>query len=823
MANTAVLDSVCVGLRQAGMDSRTEKRIEARLRVWINSCGSDWTLARVKALHEYIVQTRAGLHPDVPEGFRRNSKKELAGDFKSLVTHPNFDYVNRVFGAITSSFIEEKVTDKQWSKWTSGLETEVTPVDPELVQGLKSALKRRYSPQLVFDLEEGMSEELYQAPGLNILSATAIPVGTESIKLSPVDKDMATDSARKKVLAAYIQTWSNVPNSTLDYLGFLEEKYDIWGASSHFWYHNRYYGIDREDQLMVELLHSQEDAYQKGLSRPFNSDIVGTIGFLQQEKNKLRAVANPNRVSQFLTEPFGELLQSMTDHHPGSFVKDQEMGHAFIQQCLKDGLYVYSMDLSAATDSLSFETMRQALEGFFEDQHKAYKADQQRQLARQNAPQVVRDGLAKDDSQLESLIRALDHFDSLSAGLWYAPELENRTEQSERFVAFVQGQPLGLRPSFPFLTMQNLATADLAIAQAYKHSKNPLVKGTRFACVGDDMAIAVHPSLVGKEEGNPAWHYAKLISDQGSLLNLDKTIQSFSLAEFCGKLISRNRMWQKSPKWKLPTDGNVISIMSTFPTFKYDIMPIQRKALNAVRNVPSSYGGIYGKYKPRTDIKFSDAAYAYEFTKMTFDNDLFTGMEDEPAYRLLSNDLLWYKYQQGVEPLSLSEARDIHLPLSFRDIVSQNPTSDEFDYLLQERVPIIRDTKRMLSSLIKAGRRRDAVLKDNAFSYEDTFQVQRTRSAEPGVVYEFTLHGTEVYVAALRPEGQGRWFSDTIDLQEMTFLQTYRKDILASLISERNHRLLSAQKGRKELSHGNRTSNTDEYPRRKELSESYDR
>lgn len=822
MANTAITDSVCVALRQAGMDSRSERRIEAVLKRWIDSCGPDWTLARVKTLHEYIIQVRAGLHPDVPEGFRRNSKKELAGDFKVFVTHPNFDYVNRVFGAITSSFIEEKVTDKQWDKWTSGLETQITPVDPELVQGLQSMLERRYSPGLLFNLEEGMSEELQATPGLNILSATAIPVGTESIKLSPSDKDMATDSARKKVLSAYIQSWSNVPNCTLDYLSHIEETKSPWGASTRFWDYDRFYNPSREDQLKSELLTLQDDAYSKGITRPYHNDVVGHIGFLQQEKSKLRAVANPNRVSQALTEPFGKLLQKMTDRHPSSFVKNQELGHSFIQKCLRDGLFVYSMDLSAATDSLSFETMRQALEGFFESQYEKYRVKEVKRLKRQNAPSIIIEDAMTNNSRLDNLISALDHFDALSAGLWLAPELEKRTDQRERFVSFVQGQPLGLRPSFPFLTMQNLATADLAIERAYQYSRDPLVKETRFACVGDDMAIAIHPDLLGEREGNPAWQYAKLITDQGSILNLDKTIQSFSLAEFCGKLISRSRMWQKSPKWKLPTDENVIAIASTFPFFKYDIMPIQRAALNAVRNVPSSYGGIYGRYKPRTDIKFCDAAYAHEFTKMTFDNDLFTGMVDNPKERNLSNDLIWYKYQDEVERLSIEEARAIHLPSSFKDIVSSLPTSDEFDYLLQERVPIIRDTRRMLDNLIKAGRRRSAVLQDNAFSYEDTFQVLRTRSVEPGIVYEFTLHGTEAYVAAIRPDGRGSWFSDTVDLQEQAFLQIYRKDILASLLNDREYQSFLALKGRKELSYDNRTSNTDVNPKHQSSHRSYD-
>jgi hypothetical protein len=690
----------------------------------------------------------------VPQGFKTKRGK-ISGDFHKIIYSKNFEYVNRVFGAITSSFIEEGVTDRQWEKWEKGISTQATPVSSTLVDLYAQVLSERYAKDLPGLTRKAIREQRKNSfPLFECLTATSVPYFTEKYNLSHRDKSLIGEREKTKVLNAYLSQIASVPNATLDYIGKLHELDVLDPEKPTLDWHQREY-------TLFEAYN--EDSILPDTSREFNSDVVGHIGYIQQEKSKLRAVANPNRFAQHYTLPFGELLQSLTDTHPGSFVKDQELGHAFVQDLIrtKSGT-IYSMDLSAATDTMSFETMYLAVEKFFKEAS----------------------GL--NDSEREYLLSSLDYFQELSSGLWYSAELDKRTYGRQQYVTFAQGQPLGLRPSFPFLTMQNLATYDVATALAREKGWDGK---TQVACVGDDMLISCD-SMRG-DEYNPAKIYSMIMeSSLGTSVNLEKTLVDKRMAEFCGKIITARKIYQKSPKWKLPTDDNVVSVLSTFPEFKLSILTDQRKALSAVKKIPPSYGGVYGKFRPDKTIPLEKAITAFELASFPSRDELFLGTNDT-KYTVRPGQYFHWFDMASIE--DDSDPRDFMaselVPLAnWADEESALPSIATFDYRIQDYVVPEPDPHRSLLKLIRKGERMESLLP--AIQAGEEASLEFTRPTQPGIRYFAKVTGDGVPLFGALKVTRDRdselvWENASMDISMEGYYALLKNEEVANAVQKR--------------------------------------
>ncbi|APG77196.1 RNA-dependent RNA polymerase [Hubei narna-like virus 22] len=243
---------------------------------------------------------------------------------------------------------------------------------------------------------------------------------------------------------------------------------------------------------------------------------VGNIGFLQQGSGKLRAVANPNRFVQYCNSPLGEVLSSHQQGLDGCFVYNQEAGIEWVKRKLKQGNTLASFDMSAATDRLDFQK--------FINEYFVNISDERHPL----------------------LSRSIELFKDTSLSPWSLPGfVADMLQMPSNEISWKIGQPLGLRPSFPLLTIMNCAMASQAV-------RNLDGYGTynTFACVGDDLVI----------QAEYADAYVQVVSEFSGLINRDKGMTSSKYAEFCSQLITADSSYALKPRWIDSIEGSLNNI-----------------------------------------------------------------------------------------------------------------------------------------------------------------------------------------------------------------------------------------------------------------------
>jgi hypothetical protein len=244
---------------------------------------------------------------------------------------------------------------------------------------------------------------------------------------------------------------------------------------------------------------------------------VGNIGFLQKPGGKLRTVANPNRLVQYANIPLGTVLSRMTYGMPGSFVTNQEAGMRWAQEKLRQGITLSSFDMSSATDKLDYQKF---IDEYFV---RVFESD-----------------------KYPLLKRSFELFSDTSSAPWTmsgacADLLGSRSCD----MSWTVGQPLGLRPSFPVLTLMNSA---FAIAASGVVDGN--LRKDHYACVGDDLII----------EARYADAYMDIVRKYNGEINNEKTLESNRYAEFCSHLVTTSSIYPLKPRWHEAFDTSIDNI-----------------------------------------------------------------------------------------------------------------------------------------------------------------------------------------------------------------------------------------------------------------------
>lgn len=94
---------------------------------------------------------------------------------------------------------------------------------------------------------------------------------------------------------------------------------------------------------------------------------AGEVHFIQEPGYKLRAVASPYRIHQLALKPLGDSLGEIVKSLPWDCTFDQSRAIPVIQEKLKSGCTVYSIDLSNATDYFPLELQEMVLRTIFGD------------------------------------------------------------------------------------------------------------------------------------------------------------------------------------------------------------------------------------------------------------------------------------------------------------------------------------------------------------------------------------------------------------------------------------------------------------------------
>jgi hypothetical protein len=413
-----------------------------------------------------------------------------------------------------------EMSRSQRDKWISGidcqqegnLKIQLKPISEKVLIELNQRIKQRYESRNFFDIED--------------IKGTAIPTRNGIFKIH-VDKhgfpkvENLFDAWVISMVDAPALAWSHILN--MADLGCLPKGIDPENSDVFLDFCSRMRERSSEFSLGEQFNPDDHIGHQVlGLQDP-----VGEISLLQQGAGKLRTVCNPKRLVQWTSIPLGEALQDMFYHRPGVYVLDQHAGMRAIQGWLKEGKNeVYSFDLSSATDTLDYK-------------------------------RFLRDRLGFENPEFGDkypfLNESLENFVALSSSSWkISEEAQKKLGIRSETVSFNFGQPLGLRPSFPTLSLMNY-TFGMIAQQLAERDQGYRFSECQFAVVGDDFACT-EPL---------AKYYTKLVTAYNGRTNLEKTMHSKTHAEFCSHLITSSKIIAMKPRYELE-ESQIVNNLDKF-------------------------------------------------------------------------------------------------------------------------------------------------------------------------------------------------------------------------------------------------------------------
>jgi len=425
---------------------------------WYQSSGVEWTIGRLKSLKVDLYRRRAGL-PSLT-WVRKNRKGDLAGCLGGMFrwadkSDKNFRKVVQTLMCYTV-WKYSKPTDSQVKKFTSALSA-----PPPTIVGFSTMFNRvkKSFGGLTVDRSEDVSLLLYRGS-----SSKRKP--SRGLRSIPQDSDVLGDAE---------------------------------AILSHSW------GIDLVQEFQVLFNPVLKNMcpqpisfgifHQKRVLDPWQI-IGGKIAFLQEPGGKLRSVASPFLAYQLALRHFGKRVYELARHLPWDCTHDQSVPIPVLQEHLKMGKTVHSVDLSSATDYFPLEVQVTLMRSLFG-----------------NLPDI-------------SL------FEILSKSTWSSPI---------GAVRWTRGQPLGLYPSFAVFTVSH------GLLLWYL---NGCQHGEKFFVLGDDVVIL----------DDDLYHrYIAVLQKWGCPYSREKSLSSNHICEFAGKVIT-SKMVMSQYKWREMSNDNFVDI-----------------------------------------------------------------------------------------------------------------------------------------------------------------------------------------------------------------------------------------------------------------------
>lgn len=529
--NAAVQTEMCKTLRALGLSPSKEHQIENCLVIQLRSSGPQYVLSRLSELSDWRKMHMRGettYHPDWHKSKTVNGAVVPADRLGSQIWPLADKGFFAVVGALRKSIQFELPTEAQLVKWKDGVRCEdhgdpskhVRPAREKVLDKLEDKLRQKWSRHEWFNLSD-MTGKMMPGAG-KAMNVKAKPDGEKSALGLVAAYEFTTRTAPLFV-------WQFL--SDLDYPSIAGELYDDEAVAKDM--RELLRSRLSDGTLQDAAIMGRTWATDEAMLDPRNvrtmrmgfADSVGCIGFLQQEAGKLRTVANPNRLVQWATIPLGECLADMAYRRPESCVLDQSQGHRWAQQRLREGCKLCSFDMSSATDRLNATK-------FIEDYFWVTMREH-------------------DEATFPMLGRNLEFFEDCSRSPWTLPgQVADLIGAPIPEVSWTVGQPLGLRPSFPLLTLMNCTFAEEAVRDvdgSYSHG--------HYACVGDDLII----------EARYADAYMAWVQAYNGKINNDKTMVSDRYAEFCSQLVTRGNVFPLKPRWQFDV-GNSIQNIDKFGT-----------------------------------------------------------------------------------------------------------------------------------------------------------------------------------------------------------------------------------------------------------------
>lgn len=532
MSVEQTLSQMCKSARAMGLSKRKWLIVEDHLAVILRSSGPEFTIQFLKELKEFSIAKMVGDHYEL-SWHKKTATGSPAGWQAVLTNFAKPKTAIQVLGALCNAIELDEMSSKQYNKWHAGVrvdrdQKQIAESTSEIFNGGKW-VRRKHQTDMSRDFLKAFAAN--PSFGLKDLTGTSIPVGADSINIqkdnvrigqieSKLSRGKLSEAETNERLLdlvnnrskTFINAWLRTLSTAPVWAGNLEvELIDLCDKR----------GIPVKDKqarlLIAEHVRKYNDDVPSGFDEWAMDDFGtqwatetsiypgsnGHVAFLQQPGGKLRTICNPNRYAQHVLRP---LQHAMFNH---TFMKMktnavfcQEDGIVWAQQKLREGHELASMDLSAATDLL-------------------------------NSQEFINNALVSHLDQDDPLSIALEYFEIAAKGNWEIPALN-------RQISFTEGQPLGLAPSFPMLTLQNTMAAMLAVEQGMEDGVIPWNTDYSdcFRVVGDDMIIISELKD----------YYANNISAMGGEANPEKALLSSKYAEFCSQMITTHGSWPLKPK-----------------------------------------------------------------------------------------------------------------------------------------------------------------------------------------------------------------------------------------------------------------------------------
>lgn len=514
---------------------------------WVNNSGEEWTISRLKGLKVGFFQHLAGNPGKFPDWVSKKSDglpKGAIGTVLRMAIDPTLGNPKRVQRAISalmvySDFVANDITSNQWLKFQSSVEKDATGSD---------------FPGLMLDI-------ILQGDDNRPPFSSKI----EKLDLHYNFMDWGASSTREPLMSGLIDGSGKTENEDMTQLWeglrhplahkFLKpsfEDFDPFGKP----------GVKGETKLDIVTM-----AYLTG-HRPDLMTVsehshlpVGKIGFIQEAGYKLRAVANPHRIFQYLLNPLKEDILNKLKSFTPDCTHNQNEGAKWAQRQLSEGTSVSSVDLSDATNNFPLSL----------------------QISMLNA-------MYPKDKEIVSL------FEDVSRSSWIVKDPETK---KVREIVWSVGQPLGLGPSFPSFAAAHHMLMWAAISDIknddpwrgmYQFMRS-FSNGEAFynpdyvheyRIVGDDIVMKT------KYEES----YKTILTNLGMPVSSDKTITSSQLAEFASQVITPEQVYVQN-KWKTFSDNSFLQFAKNIgPTSVGLMRPRQIKATKLLAQLPEWEGGL---------------------------------------------------------------------------------------------------------------------------------------------------------------------------------------------------------------------------------------
>lgn len=275
--------------------------------------------------------------------------------------------------------------------------------------------------------------------------------------------------------------------------------------------------------------------------------LPGSISVLQERGFKARVVAMPLAGLQVCLRPLHNSLNSLLRSLPEDCTFDQESGADFARDSFREGLKIYSIDLSSATD----------------------------RFPREYSLSLLRAAGFADEADLISIV---------SNDEWrVSPELARYLGKDT--IKYSVGQPQGMIGSFPLFAWSHHCLLHSLIRELKEYGLLPDRQGGYYRILGDD--IIINNNYLAKR-------YMRAVTEVlGVNISLSKSIVSHNLAEFASFLVDKSGY--NKPK-KMPNTDFFSSYVSYVKTFGHKAIANCPKrlqeTLTIIAELPQRYGGL---------------------------------------------------------------------------------------------------------------------------------------------------------------------------------------------------------------------------------------